>query len=205
MSSQAKSGTEPHPDASRQDWQAVWQPVVDQVGKDFGAGEITWGADEVEAGTIRRYLEPLEFDCPLHYDTAAAQANGYGGIIAPYTSITSFAFPAVWRPGEEQFIEADRDAQPARLSVKPKPLEGGPAVSGFFVVEWNADYLRPVRIGERVGFRGQRLVSCVPKETKVGRGAFVTFDGEIVDAAGEPVVRLRRTLFMYEPRARSAG
>jgi hypothetical protein len=37
-------------------------------------GAVTYGADPVAPADIRRVLEPLEFDCTLHYDRAAAMA-----------------------------------------------------------------------------------------------------------------------------------
>ncbi len=181
------------------DWKAAWDPVMTQIGTDLAPESARLGADAVEAGTIRRYLEPLEFDCALHTDPEVARAHGFAGVTAPYTSITTFGLPPVWEPGERQFTSAERNAQPARLSVKPRVPPGAPPVSGFFITDWEADYLRPVVAGERVGRRGYRLLSCLPKETKVGRGAFCTFESEVVTATGEVVARLRTTAFLYNP------
>ena len=51
-----------------EDWKAEWQPLAEAVGRDFGDGTVVFGADAVEPGTIRRYTEPLEIGCPIHYD-----------------------------------------------------------------------------------------------------------------------------------------
>ncbi|WP_200126736.1 hypothetical protein [Salicibibacter cibarius] len=51
--------------ANMEDWKKDWRPMMDAVGLDFSDGEKTWGADPVEKGAIRRFLEPLEFDCPF--------------------------------------------------------------------------------------------------------------------------------------------
>ena len=183
------------------DWKATWQVVIDQVGVALGSEQPRFGADAVEAGAIRRYLEPLEFDCALHTDLEQARAHGFPGITAPYTSLTTFALPAVWEPGERQFINPDRDAQPARLSVKPLLPPGAPPVTGFFVTDWEAEYLRPVVVGERLARRGQKLTHCLPKETRVGRGAFVTTESEVITITGEVVARLRSTSFHYNPHS----
>lgn len=187
------------------DWVAAWRPMIDRIGTDIGDGSVRWGVDPIEAGAIRRYLEPLEFDCALHTDPEVARANGHRDVTAPYTSITTFALPAVWSPGERQFASAERNAQPARLSVKPRLPDCAPPVTGFFVTEWEADYLRPVVAGERLGRRGQRLVACTPKRTRVGRGAFVTFESEVIAEPDEVVARLRTTSFVYEPDPGAAG
>src|SRR5258708_1089564 len=56
------------------DWKQAWQPMIDAVGTDFSDGAEVQGADEVERGAIRRFLEPLQFDCPLHYDRPLRQS-----------------------------------------------------------------------------------------------------------------------------------
>ena len=59
-------------------------------------------------------------------------------------------------------------------------------------------------VGDRLLRRGARLVACLPKETKVGRGAFLTWESEIVNQRLEVVVRLQTTYFRYNPHSRSA-
>ena len=66
-----------------EDWKQAWQPVVDVIGQNFGS--LMTGADEVSAAAIRRYLEPLEFDCALHCDAAVAREHGFDDIVAPNT------------------------------------------------------------------------------------------------------------------------
>ena len=55
--------TTPPPEPGRPtppDWTADWDGMVALVGTDLSGGRTRWGADVVEPGTIRRYLEPLE-------------------------------------------------------------------------------------------------------------------------------------------------
>ena len=77
------------------DWKLEWQEVIDAAGRDFSDGKVHYGADAVEAGAIRRFLEPLEFDCALHYDADVARQHGYPDITAPYTATMSWAMPAM--------------------------------------------------------------------------------------------------------------
>jgi hypothetical protein len=186
-------------DTTETDWRAEWQPVIDAVGKDFANGEVTWGADPVERGAIRRYLEPLELDCALHTDPEVARAAGFADVTMPYTGAIAWTLPAVWRPGETLFDSDDRNAQPVRSSINNEDMPLGPRTTGFFGTDIAVDFLRPVVAGERLGRRGRRLVSCSPKETSVGRGAFMSWESEIVTAADEVVARIRIGTYAYVP------
>jgi hypothetical protein len=45
-----------------------------------------------------------------------------------------------------------------------------------------------------------KLVACKPKETSVGRGAFMTWEWEVRNQRDEVVARLRNTMYVYSPR-----
>ncbi len=181
-------------------WKAKWQNTLDAVGHDLSDGAVRWGADRIEAAVVRRYLEPLEIDSLIHTDAEAAVAAGYPGLIAPATGAMAFSLPAMWSPGEETlWASSERNAQPTRTPINnddPGPI---PRTKGFFATDIEADFLRPVEIGERVGTKGRLLLSCVLKETSVGRGAFMTLESEIVSDRGDTVTRLRTTLFAFDP------
>ena len=188
------------------DWTQEWQEVIDAAGQDFSDGQVHYGADVVEASAIRRFLEPLEFDCALHYDAGIARQHGYPDIIAPYTATMSWAVPAIWTPGDPPIFTDDaRDAQPAPSPINNQGFPLGPRTTGYFATDIELDFIRPVTLGERLGRRGYRLLSCTPKETAVGRGAFMTWECEIVDAGGDVVMRMRTGTYAYQPRQPSAA
>jgi acyl dehydratase len=183
------------------DWRRAWDPLVAAVGSDFGDGQVVYGADPVTASDIRRFLEPLEFGCPLHTDPAAARAAGFAGVTLPYTAALSWSIPAMWAPGDPPlFTDEARDAQPSRSPISNPDPGLGPETTGYFATDLELDFVRPVTAGERVGRRGRRLVSCTPKETSVGRGAFMTWETELVDGDGEVIARMRTGTYAYEPR-----
>jgi hypothetical protein len=183
------------------DWTADWQEVVDAIGRDFSDGDVRYGVDRIERSTLRRYLEPLEFDCALHSDSEFAVAHGYADIIAPYTAALTWTIPATWSPGESPiFTDEARDSQPARSPINNQGFELGPRTTGFFATDIELDFIRPITVGELIGRRGNKLVSCTPKETAVGRGAFMVWESEIVDEAGEVVTRLRVGTYAYVPK-----
>lgn len=186
------------------DWKNDWKEVIEAVGRDFSDGEPRYGVDRIEMSALRRYLEPLEFDCALYYDADIAREHGYPDVIVPYTAAMSWAIPAMWRPGDPPlFTDASRDAQPARSPINNQNFPLGPVTTGFFATDIEFEFVRAMTIGERVGRRGQRLVSCTPKETAVGRGAFLVWESEMVDEAGEVVSRMRTGTYAYVPKAES--
>lgn len=173
--------------------------MIDRIGDSLTTADIRWAPDLVEAGAIRRWLEPLEFDCALHDDRQVALAQGYQDIVAPVTSLATLTAPPLRSKGSCLFTEAERNAQPHVRSLRPPLPVEAPAISGYFATDMAFEYFRPVTVGERLGRRGLRLVACVPKQTKVGRGAFVTFEVEIVSSYGDVVSRMRYGLYCYNP------
>ena len=184
----------------RAGWVKAWDAMVALVGTDLSDGGIRWGADAVEPGTIRRYLEPIELGCPIHYDADAARDAGYDDIVAPSTAVLMYTIPPMWAPGDPTLFEsAERDAQPARSPINNADPGPAPRTRGFFATDIELDFVRPVLVGERLGTRGRKLLSCVPKETRVGRGAFCTFESEIVSDKGDIVARMRTGTYAYDP------
>lgn len=182
------------------DWQAAWQPVIDAVGRDFEPEGVRWGGDPVEPGAVRRYLEPLEFDCRLHTDPEVAREFGYADVTMPYTGVVAWTIPAAWQPGQVLFDSAERDAQPVYSAINNQDMGIGPKTTGFFGTDIELDFFRPVVAGEQIGRRSNRLVSCRLKETSVGRGAFMTWESDIVTRAGEVVAKIRIGTYAYVPK-----
>lgn len=183
--------------STNDDWRAAWQPMMERVGHDFSDGEVRWGADAIEPGTIRRYLEPLEFDCPLFYDREIAQAHGLADIAAPWTSLSTFSLPAQWVPGQPLFTTPERNAQPAYSPLRGTRIDLMPPTTAYFATDFESEYLQMPVVGDRVGRRGNRLVSCEPKETQVGRGAFTGWEYEFVDQHLCVLARIRFGMYYY--------
>ena len=180
------------------DWTHAWQPMVDAVGRDFGEGRTEVWGETIEASMVRRYIEPLELDSKLHSDAAFARAHGYADIVVPSTAIASFAMPLLWNPGDSPlFDDAARDAQPTRSHIGGVRFGLEPPTTHFFGVDAEADYLLPVVVGDRLCRRGALLLSCKPKETRVGQGAFISWQTEVINQRRERVALLRTTFFRY--------
>ena len=179
------------------DWKLAWKPLQEAVGRDFG-DEAVVGADRVEAGLIRRFCEPLELGCPLHFDEDAARAAGYDGIVAPVSSVLTFSIPAMWNPGDGPlFTTPGRDDQPARSPIKPPTIDVAPPTTGYFATDIEFDFLTDLVVGDTLTRVGNVLLSCEPKETRVGRGAFTKWQWEMQNQRGEVVARVRTGLYLY--------
>lgn len=187
--------------AERDDWEQAWQPVIDAVGKDFSNGETRTAADEIEKGQVRRYLEPIEFDCPLHYDEQVAKQHGYNGIIAPYSGLASWTSSAIWNPDDGVIYDsAERNASPKRrMSQQGIPYPAPPTNAGF-ATDVEYEYFAPFRVGDKLTVRGRKLLQCLPKETSVGRGAFMITETEVVNQDGELIAKARLGNYSYVAR-----
>jgi hypothetical protein len=184
-----------------EDWKAAWDPVIAAIGQPYRGMDMPAGAlpDAVERGAIRKYLEPLELDCGLHYDPEVARAHGHPDVVAPYTATTAFALLPMWQPGTTLFTSDDRDAQPEMTSVKPKLPEYFPPITGYFATDMDYEFLRPATVGDVVRMEPGPLLSCEPKETSVGRGAFIKSETRLVNQHGELLAVMRSTTFLYNP------
>ena len=190
---------------SNEAWKEDWAPLIARVGQSFGNRLPRAGAERIELSAIRRFLEVLEFDAPIHHDVDAAREAGYADVIAPVSSLLSFTIPPLWEPGmAAAFIEAGRDAQPTRPVGGGKPIGVSDRYPSYFATDMDFEYLRPVVLGERLARGAPRLVSCEPKQTKVGRGAFIKFETDLVTETGEVVAKQLIGMYVYAPTEASS-
>ena len=182
-----------------EDWTQDWQPTVECVGRDFSGGIASPAVDPIERASVRRYCEPLEFGCPLHYDAEVARAHGYRDILAPHSGISStWIDPGLWRPGQgtrypsvHPHADIPRDRGPS-MPEPPMP----PTTAGF-ATDIEIEYREPAVVGDRLTVEGRELVSCLPRETRVGRGAFMVWQRRVVNQRGELVALLRNGGYRY--------
>jgi hypothetical protein len=201
--------------AEGDDWRRDWDPMTAMIGQDLfrrpehrGWGTprdvIAWGPNRIDESAVRRYLEPLEFDCALHSDAASARAQGFADIVVPATALLTFTFQPIWQPGGQPvFIGDGRNDPPAATDygdMSRFPLVN-PRYCGYFGTDFELDVVRPAVIGDRVGRRGSRLLAVLVKETSVGRGAFLTWENELVDGEQAVLALVRVQMFVYEPGA----
>ncbi|MPZ25616.1 MAG: hypothetical protein GEV12_04015 [Micromonosporaceae bacterium] len=168
--------------------QGTWAETESYLERPF---PTTTGPDPVELGSIRRRLEVLEWDCPLHTDRAAAVRHGYGDVIAPATMLGTYAMPAYWQPGDPPLYQQ----QTAKLP--PLYLENIPAPGErMSATDWSIHVYRYLEVNDRVSST-TRLVDINRKRTRLGDGAFLTIETVYTDHRGGPVGRTRLTVFRF--------
>lgn len=181
----------------------TWDDLEAAIGQDFSGGVERTGIEPVEWSTIRRYCEPLELDCPIHYDEETAKSLGYRGVVAPISSVSStFASQGVWRPGDlTRWPEKDAHGLAKRYESENVALPRVPAppTTAAFVTDIEVEYFEPVCVGDRLTSKGRKLVSVVMRETSVGYGSFTVFESEIYNQRGELVAKLRNGGYQYNP------
>ena len=183
------------------DWQGAWQGTVDAVGGDFSGGVQSTAVDQIELGAVRKFLEPLELDCPLHYDTDAAKQQGYRGVLAPVSGVSStWLDGGLWRPGMgSRYPQAHPHVDIPRARAGEMPDPPMPDTTAAFATDVEIEYFEPAVVGDRLTVRGRTLLSCLPRETRVGRGAFMVWEREVINQDGARVALLRNGGYSYVP------
>lgn len=173
-----------------------WEDTKACLGRTLSAHD-GGGCDAVEASTIRSWLEVLEFGCPLHYDEKTAQKAGYKGLLAPYTMLQTYSSPAKWQPGQPSTWQSKHPNFTTRASVNQSeiPVPG----THSFVTDVEMEYLQPLYLGDRVSVRERRLVNVNPKHTRVGEGAFLTWESSFCNQHGDCVGVARTSSYVYVP------
>ncbi len=180
----------------------TWDDLIAAIGQDFSGGVERTAIEPVEWSSIRRFCEPLEMDCPIHYDEEAAKAAGYRGVVAPISSISgTFSSQGVWKPGEPTRWPV-KNAHGTAVMPQGQNSEAAlpkPDTIGSFATDIEIEYFEPVCIGDRLTSKGSKLVSVTLKETSVGYGAFIVMESEIYNQRGELVAKARRGGYRYNP------
>jgi hypothetical protein len=169
----------------------TWEETESFLNKQIGQ---SIGADDVEKGSIRRWMEPKQMDCPLHYDEQAAKKAGYKGVVAPSTMVFTYGVPPYWQPGDP----------PARLGDDPKGIPipvifDVPAPCTLsFASDIEISFFAPMYIGDKITCTS-RLTDIKHKTLKVGQGAFLCQEDTYTNQKGEVVAVARLTIFRFVP------
>ena len=175
----------------------TWEEAEACLGKVL---EVVQGADPVELGAIRRWLEPKQFDCPLHADAEAARAAGWEGLTAPGAMVLSLGLAPYWQPGDP----------PAQLSDPPKQIPipvifDVPAPCTLsFATSLEVEFAAPLHLGDRVT-RTTAFVGLARKTLRVGDGAFFRQRDTYRNQRDETLAVAHLDIFRFSPSKSEAG
>lgn len=195
--------------ALRDDWQQAWQPMIEAIGQDFSGGVTNTAIDAVEQGAIRKYCEPIELGCPLHYEAAVARQHGYRDIVAPVSGIAmTWTHLGLWKlgmPTNYPNAEPNWDSSSRNMGGRGEIRPPAPPTTASTGTDIEIEYFEPVCVGDRLSVSGNQLVSVVPRETRVGRGAFITSKRQVHNQRGELVAQMRNGSYQYVRHERASG
>jgi acyl dehydratase len=167
--------------------QGTWEDAEHLIGVPLAP--VT-GADVVTATDLRRHLEVLAWDCPIHSDPVAARAAGYRDVVSPRGLTRAWSLPPYWTPGSG---EPDV-ATAVRATMTTLPGEG----TAMIGTGNTFDYLDDVYPGDRLT-TASMLVSVTRKRTRIGAGAFLVMETAYRNQAGGMVAVEQATGFRYTP------
>jgi acyl dehydratase len=173
----------------------TWADTERSIGQ--VVAELT-GPDEVTRADLRRRLEVLAWDCPLHHDDDVARAHGYREAVAPATMLMTWVLPPYWSPGDAAPTLTDPPLFPSLgLCRVPAPGEAG------FVTSCETEYFEPVYPGDRI--TATSVPTKVTRKTlSVGDGAFICVTTTYTKQTGELVGIERVVIFRYTPAPHEA-
>jgi acyl dehydratase len=168
----------------------TWEDTEAAVGKVLA--RFT-GADAVNVSDIRRRLEVLAWDAPIHYDVEAARRAGYRDIVSPATMVITWVIPPYWEPGDERPALGDPLYLP-RFALRKIPAPG----SALFGTDCVTRFHEPVYPGDRIS--GEvRFLSFTRKTLRIGDGAMMTAGTRYHNQRSVLVAEEEITVFRYEP------
>jgi 3-methylfumaryl-CoA hydratase len=151
------------------------------------------GADAVSVGDIRRKLEVIGWDCPLHTDDAAARRHGYDSIVSPVSMARVWAMPAYWSPGQPTL---GTEPMSTPIPATDIPGEGDTMIATGVRTE----HLAPIYSGDRISATAV-LRSVTRKNTRLGPGAFLVVETTYTNQRGERVAIETVTLLRFQQLA----
>ena len=169
----------------------TWEETERYLGKVIGEKV---GVDAVELGTIRRWLEPKEFQCPLHTDVSIAQSAGFKEVIAPSTMMFTYGLPAYWQAGDAAAKLGD---EPRQIPI-PVIFDVPAPCTLSFASNMDVEFFESMYVGDHIT-RTCRLKSITRKELRVGKGAFLVEEDTYTNQDAVLIAVVNLTIFRFVP------
>ena len=74
-----------------------------------------------------------------------------------------------------------------------------PDTSAAMTTDLEVEFFEDAIVGDRLYEMGDKIIAVTPKETAVGRGAFVTRQWEVRNQDDVLIGQVRRTIYSYVP------
>ena len=150
------------------------------------------GPDPVERGSIRRWLEPKEFECAIHTDASAARAAGFSDLVAPAAMVFTYGVAPYWSPGD---LPKRIDDEPTQIQI-PVIFNVPAPCNKSFATSMEIEFAEPLYPGDIVGCTS-KLTRIERKTLKVGAGAFLRQEDTYTKQTGEIVAVAQLDIFRF--------
>ena len=163
-----------------------------QIGKPIGLPSVA--PDPVNQPMIRHWAAAFEDHNPVYTDASNAAASRFDGIVAPPMMLQTWTMPTPKITG----IGA-RGGSPVETTTKP--LAGLDAAGFIATLATNSEVeiVRYLRLGEVITSTMEIESVSDEKQTRVGRGHFITWVTTYRDERGEVVGRQMFRILKFAP------
>ena len=161
--------------------------LIEQARQFLGApaGNRRVGRDPVNQAMINHWVQAFEDDNPVYVDPELAERTRHDGLVAPPAMMQTWV------------MDAPEEPDGPRGEVLRRIDEAG--YTSVVATNYQHEYLRELRLGERVTQQTSVEDLSDEKATALGTGRFVTMKHEYLDDAGEVVAIGRMRLLKFRP------
>jgi acyl dehydratase len=145
--------------------------------------EVYFSDVEVNVPMIKYYAAHLEDGNPSYWDEDFA-TQAWGGFVSPPGMLMSWLMPIPWKPGGKAA---------APLLATQVPLPGDTLIN----VSTETEFFRPIRAGERLNVTDEVADVTPQKQTRLGKGHFITTVATFRNEKGEIVAKNTNVMFRF--------
>lgn len=170
----------------------AWLRLRALIGTPIGAPSVA--PDPVNQPMIRHWAAAFEDENPIYTDPQRAAASRFGAIVAPPMMLQTWTMPTPKITGI-----AERGGSPVEFS--DNPLSGLDAEGYIATLATNSEFeiYRYLTLGEVITSTMEIESVSEEKQTRIGRGHFITWVTTYRDEAGEPVGRQMFRILKFIP------
>lgn len=159
------------------------------IGSQEGPAEAGY---DVNRAMIQHWCEAIEDGNPLYNDEGYAKKSKYRGIIAPPPMMQTFSGGPRWPRPQKEPSSTDR--------LTEKLHQAG--YIHTIATNNTLEFLRPLRLGDRLTRRSKLVSISTEKKTRAGTGFFVTSETTYTNQRGEVVGTQLFTTLRFKPPER---
>ncbi len=164
------------------------------IGDEEAFGGSTVAPDPVNQPMIRHWAAAMEDDNPVYTDPEFAAASRFGGIVAPPLMLQTWTMKTPKITGI-----AERGGSPVEFENNPLTIFDEAGFIATLATNSEFEIVRYLRLGEVLTSTMQIEAISEEKQTRIGRGYFITWVTTYRDEKGEVVGRQTFRILKFAP------